>query len=1265
MKAKTHIVLVLIMLACLTVEVQAVEHNFPAGSFIIPMDKYYQADGSGALEAYGLVYSLLAHQDQTELADCARNYSGGSTELANCQALATHDITVYWVIDQDKTTIDGPDLIIEDSDLEDSEVVKLFNRTAGGSPTKIQFDHSTPNKDSDTKVTYRGGLWVVDINDLTRNPDPDLDDLKVVEDIIRSSDWSAVNVHVAQVPFKAEIFRRMKGKPPRIALMNSEEDTEKGNADILESYLRLAGICPDVYDVLTPNQIGGVGDETTKHVTSALFNDDDTLKYDFVWAPHWTGEDKWDGDVNDDGERDVDEIILKVQQYLKAGGALLAECASIETFEYNKNGYFLTTHGFAHNGGTNDEDKVVYNNVTMPYAQIGDFGGFEPEGGHLHNWRPFQLGDEGDFNFDTPPTENSSYRNTVTRFTVDDGDEDGVDDQDWDYYVGGYAYGNRNNGYVVYLGGHKYAKCGDDKGEIETESNVHPVKFEFKKDISDEVFELKIKYDGGELIIEDLDPDVDFGTRKDGVALEVDFTEAEVDGKKFEEIKFRNLTASDLEIEKIELKWANGHDDQKIKKTIDEETDTKHLDDDTEQTLKLDIKEDFTIAPSAGSSAGTGCTQNHSCEYTNLAGVRYILNTLFDIKYQRGHSMFTRAAPVVSHPYLYQGYFAYESHPQPWVTEDLVGHFRRFDMTQAVPASGVPVWDWDTASKDANGTPLIPLAATDNSDGRRVYTAEKDANANFTKLEFDTGSIDDLRVPLDLTPDETGTDKDDDEKQLINKVRGKRWNYTITPGEYVDDPNRLGPIMHSAPVIVRSSAKDNRYSSRPEVAYVGDLDGMLHAIETETGKEIWAYIPSNLLDKLKNDRSDSLEYEDFPAVDGSPTARNIYYDLDYNPVAVPPEVSDPSWRTVLVCPQGFGGKTIFALDITDPDPDEWKVLWEKTVADPTPNTPGGGMGHAFRASLDKIKVRVQVRDLNGDPIPGEYIDTVEWRVFIATSFDAGVGETGGINVFSLDLRTGDVKWTFSAPYTGSINDIPGAVTTHDLDDDTFADRIYVGDMSGRLWALDANDPDPGVSGDPSRCIYKTSGGVNLPLFSAGSDNPISVSPAITRHNGHVILVFGTGGAHFADLDGYYNVYYVDATAAGRLSQTTIDENYSNFGAAIAPLYTHALPQGQKVWSSPTIAAGQIWIATASGTMESKDPANDMAGEGQLQVLDMNFNSLLKNGAPISIKKVRGSLYVSREHVYAAAIDGSIIQFGDGDFPDFDGNRVLLKTWEDR
>jgi type IV pilus assembly protein PilY1 len=427
---------------------------------------------------------------------------------------------------------------------------------------------------------------------------------------------------------------------------------------------------------------------------------------------------------------------------------------------------------------------------------------------------------------------------------------------------------------------------------------------------------------------------------------------------------------------------------------------------------------------------------------------------------------------------------------------------------------------------------------------------------------------------------------------------------------------------------------------------VGDLYGMLHAIDTSSGEEQWAYIPSNLLSKLKNDRTNPNAVNDFAAVDASPTVRDVFFDPDYDPEADPPVAENPSWRTILVCPQGFGGKSVFALDVTNPAPDSWKVLWEATDI----LEPGGGMGHAFRASLDKVLVS------ETNQLTGKTSYSIEWIVYVATSYADIAEEHGGIHIYAFDLKTGQQKWTaFSSEYTDSVNDIPGAVTTYDIDGDSFADRVYVGDMNGRLWELNAvglTNPH-GTSDDE---------GHQIPLFNAGVGNPISVSPAITRRNGQVILVFGTGGTHWATVsdDKLYHVYAVSASAANSLPPAQKNDNYESFGGAIGAMWSLPLEPGEKVWSSPTIAASTIFIATAGGTLESGNPRSDVDGGGRLIGLGLDKKAIWD--APIAIGKVRGSLFVSNQHVYLTTIDNTIIQVGGDKWATGFGDRVVLKSW---
>ena len=1293
MKTKLFALLIVVAIVCLPFRALAYERDFPAGSILIPMDDFYQpeADG-GVLEAYGLAYYLLNHQDpecltdaptETEVVDCQTACGGDAVCQQAClddyRKGCEHTIGVSWVINDQKTDIAGVDMVIEDNTLPRDEegvtidaVVKLYNH-AGGT-TDLTFDGD--NGDNSQRISYRGSVFVIDVQELD---DGVLDE---VHAIINSDSWDAVNVHVAQVPFAAPVFRDMRGTPPKIALMNDGEDKTKGNASILESYLRLAGICGDSYQVVTPNEIAGFeAGDTSKPITPILQAND----FDFLWAPHWVGEKNYDGTK---GFAHRDDVVKQVQLYLKRGNGMLAECASIETFEHNSNGHFLSDKGFGHNGvdvKNEANTNVMYTNLDSAYTQIGDYTDrFGPQGGHLHNWRPYQNGDP--YNFDALPDVsggNSTYNSTVKRFTIDDiNDNDQMDVDDWDYFVGGYAYGNDDFGYVVYLGGHSYADCKDvkdkdkdkdkDKEEIDPEEHVHPIDVKFDKNISDESFVFKVLYKWESSSYTEtvsLTKDTDntlavSATSGSHTPLVIDLSEASVKDKVLQNIILRNLDKDNpVTIIELHLYWTGGDEwnKQKIKKLTDQFDDVDHIKAGSPYTftqqdpsatpanpaifimkpVNFVIEPDDTVIVPA-SAAPVGCTENDGCTPKNLAGVRYVLNTLFNIKYDLISHEYVRSAPIVAHPWLYQGTFQHPSY---------YGHFRRFNVEADNPAA-----DWDTSVggiRDAN---------TGNSDGRKVYTAAyDDVTGDWSVINFDAANVAALTVGLDVEPDNGDTA---DEIKVIERLRGRDWDYEAVPPEFVEqDHNKLGGIMHSAPVIIRDSTHDSRFTRTKEVAYVGDVYGMLHAISTNDGKELWAYIPSNLLPKLKNDRTDPNAVPDFAAVDGSPTAKDIFWDHDGD--------GDREWRTILVCAQGFGGNSIFALDVTDPD--NWDVLWEATDdISIGGQAPGGGMGYSFRATLDKV--RVPVLYVNGDPVLDGYgnpVYTVKWMVYVATSFVNIAEEHGGINVFAFDLKTGTEQWTFSSTYADSVNDIPGAVTTYDIDDDTLADRLFVGDMNGRMWEIALSDdpdgkwsagesvheaeyPDPD---DPTKTLTK-----EIPLFYAGIGNPISVSPAIVTRNGHVLLIFGTGGADWASDDRGYHIYAVDATKAGALDQNDKNDNYDNLGGAIDAIWSLPTEKGEKVWASPTISAGQIWIVTTFGTMESADPKTDKLGSSNLRLLDLGTGSNVWD-APLQIGKVRASPYVSRKHVYMTAFEGEIIQLGeDGDFAMGTGNRVVLKSW---
>jgi Tfp pilus tip-associated adhesin PilY1 len=100
------------------------------------------------------------------------------------------------------------------------------------------------------------------------------------------------------------------------------------------------------------------------------------------------------------------------------------------------------------------------------------------------------------------------------------------------------------------------------------------------------------------------------------------------------------------------------------------------------------------------------------------------------------------------------------------------------------------------------------------------------------------------------------------------------------------------------------------HKDRRSVIFFGANDGMIHAVDARTGYEVWAFIPYNLLPKLR------------ALVDGQPVEQFDYF-VDSSPkiaeVKLDPSNPDPAkrWRSMLIIGQGQGGTFYQAFDVTE------------------------------------------------------------------------------------------------------------------------------------------------------------------------------------------------------------------------------------------------------------------------------------------------------------------------------------------------------------
>lgn len=259
------------------------------------------------------------------------------------------------------------------------------------------------------------------------------------------------------------------------------------------------------------------------------------------------------------------------------------------------------------------------------------------------------------------------------------------------------------------------------------------------------------------------------------------------------------------------------------------------------------------------------------------------------------------------------------------------------------------------------------------------------------------------------------------------------------------------------------------YVNRPPLVVVGANDGMLHGFDaslgTNGGKELFAYVPNDLIDELH-------ELTD-------PTYAHRYY------VDGTPRIGDAlvgnQWKTLVVGSSGAGGRSIFALDASNPENmSSSSVLWEFTHAE---------MGYSLgRPSLVPL--------YNG-----------KFGVIVTSGYDRPTDTTAGY-VWILDATDGSVIKRFDLPASGDL----GSPLAVDLDNDRVADRIYVADTAGKVWRLDITGT--ATSGWDAPAALKAGGSI-APLFlakdGAGTAQPITapLDAAYTKDR-KIMLVFGTG-----------------------------------------------------------------------------------------------------------------------------------------------------------
>lgn len=406
------------------------------------------------------------------------------------------------------------------------------------------------------------------------------------------------------------------------------------------------------------------------------------------------------------------------------------------------------------------------------------------------------------------------------------------------------------------------------------------------------------------------------------------------------------------------------------------------------------------------------------------------------------------------------------------------------DASGNVIDASKPLWK---ASENIPGT-VDPATGT-TVPGTRTVVAWKDSASRAVNFDYDTLKANGMlastttstgaTVPgMDLSGTET------DQRNLIAFLRGQ----AVSGLRSRDPASVLGDIVNSTPRFVKDAnfgnaflpsttgsaatptgsdsyaayLKDKAARSQGVIAF-GANDGMFHLVESNDGKEVFAFIPRAVLPKLKN--LAAVPYVHQFTVDGPSTEGDVY------------DPASSQWNNILVATTGAGARSVFALHLPTTAPTSLNpasdMLWEFDGTD------NGDLGYVLSAP--------QVGMLpNG-----------RWVTVFGNGFDS---DNGHAVLFVCDALAGCDKSSAITVSTDSGNGLGGVVLVRDARN--VIRGAYAGDLKGNVWKF--------VTGADGNLQVDFGG---APLFTAISDvdgkaQPITAAPAyaLNDHGGTVVIV---------------------------------------------------------------------------------------------------------------------------------------------------------------
>lgn len=545
-------------------------------------------------------------------------------------------------------------------------------------------------------------------------------------------------------------------------------------------------------------------------------------------------------------------------------------------------------------------------------------------------------------------------------------------------------------------------------------------------------------------------------------------------------------------------------------------------------------------------------------------------------------------------------------------------------------------------------------------------------------LHPDTGTIYDTADELNfsaLNEDGSGTWK------LFDNVAGTVAVVSNPPRS----PDFNPPLNHGPKYGVGGSVPGDGFFwdhiNRRTVVYYPSNQGIMHGFDAQTGAEVVAFLPDDVLgltsgetpgsrDTLKDvvallvKRNNGVLNHKFTLA-APPTAQDAFLRNDFG--------GSDNWASLLSFGRGRGGRFITMLEVTTvpSNPASLRLLWNRGNREGLAEGQIDGLGETWSTPvLGNVRIS-SAADPDDD-------DVDQWLAFAGGGYGCENADNEGHFLFAFRAEDGFIftraqvsnNSSASIPYN-ALPARPTLFNPHQEDVADFNDRItrvYIPDVQGNVWKLDTSAVDPA----------SWTFGV---FAEMGPDHPITAPVAVVNDvfsPNRIFVMAGSGGDRRAPIpaEGFKFRTWIDADEEG--------SNTFQFAAGDEPVFEQPFMTGERMSEQPVVAgeigdvlspvvffvASQENFDSESCTTSFRSTLYALGIESGLAEFDLDSTQTGEVSTDLGAGKASlfgrdGNVYVTRSG--ELGVDAELQVWGDGQFDDepsasgFDGYTVAVQV----